>query len=85
MGKYQVILTYENHSFEEILQINADSAEKAKLKCEEIKQQNQDLIERLKNKNIYISKKIKDCICKVDWREELIESIDKKLKLENDI
>lgn len=80
--KFKIILTYENYSFEETLQVEAESIQKARQKCEEIKIKNQELIEKLKTKNIFISKQIKDCrLCSLDWRDELKETLDSKLDL----
>lgn len=98
--KFQIAVKYKNYSFEEILEIDADSVEKAKTKCEEIKQENHELIEKLSGKNIYSSKIIEDCrLYKVDkeekiekpkihWRDELIAKLDAimpKNNLENNI
>jgi hypothetical protein len=82
VGKYKIKITYKNYNFEEVLQINAESLEKAKQKCQQIKDENKEIIEKFKNKNIYVSKQISDCICEADWREELINSLNIKLKLD---
>ena len=73
MAKFKIIISYENSYFEELIEIDAETIKQAKIKCEEIKLENNNKIEFLKSKNIYSSKIIKECkLDKYDWSYEVL-------------
>ena len=59
MKRYKISVSYENHAFEEIMELYAKDLEDAVNKCESIKAQNMDLVERLCRSNVFVSKVIK--------------------------
>lgn len=77
---------YEGVCCEEILEIEADSAEKARKKCSEMVSENKSLIEEYSRKGIYVSKVIKECrLHQLDWRDEFIPCMNMSLNLENEV
>jgi hypothetical protein len=59
LKRYKISVSYENHAFEEIMELYAKDLEDAVNKCESIKAQNMDLVERLCRSNVFVSKVIK--------------------------
>lgn len=82
MAKFKATISYENCYFEETIEIDAETLGKARIKCEEIKTKNNELVAEISKKNIYTNRVIKNCELKnINWRDELL-GIDIGLKLE---
>ena len=76
MAKYKIAVFYRDCNFEEIIEIEAESLEKAKEQCGEIKENNIKNIEYLKSRNIYTNRIIRECkIHNANWKEELLKSL----------
>lgn len=76
MAKFKATIYYENCNTEESIEIEADTLNKAKEKCEEIKTKNNELVVEIGKKNIYTNRVVKNCKLKnINWRDELL-SID---------
>ena len=76
MAKFKISVRYENFSCEEVIEIEAKTLGEVKRKCEEIKQENLNLIEVYKSKNIYTTRIIKECyILNYNWQDELLGCI----------
>jgi hypothetical protein len=86
LSKFKVAVRYEGGCCEEILEIEADSAEKARRICSEMISENNSLMEEYSKKGIYISKVIKECrLHQLEWRDELNQCANMSLNLENDV
>ena len=72
MNKFKVSITYFGSYLEENIEIEAERSELARQKCQEIVDKNHIFLESAAQKNVFISRKIKDCrLHPTDWREEL--------------
>lgn len=72
MFNFKIAVTYTNYCFEEIIEIEAESKQQAEEKCGEIKEQNKMFVEECAKKNIFVSRKIKDCrLCRMTLSEEM--------------
>ena len=72
MNKFKVSITYFGSYLEECIEIEAEKSELARQKCQEIIDKNHIFLESAAQKNVFVSRKIKDCrLQTTDWREEL--------------
>lgn len=72
LAKYKAIIRYSNCSFEEAIEIEAESRSRAMDKCADIKDQNKVLIENCNRAGIFVSKQISECtLCRMDMKDEL--------------
>lgn len=72
MAKFKIAVSFVDHNFEEIIEIEARSLKEASEKCEKIKKDNEEMIKHLESKNIYTTRVIEDCkIQKLDWRDDV--------------
>ena len=77
MNKFKVYITYFDSYLEEKIEIEAERSELARQKCQDIVDKNHIFLESAAQKNVFISKKIKNCCFQsVDWREELCSNIE---------
>lgn len=60
MERYKISVMYENHSFEEMMEIRAEGPQEASVMCEEFKENNHRMIERMGRLNVFFSKKVRD-------------------------
>jgi len=73
MAKFKAIILFANCHIKETIEIEADTLGAARIKCEEIKKANNDLVSNLIKKNIYTNRLIKKCeLSNVDWRDEFL-------------
>jgi hypothetical protein len=72
LNKFKVSITYFGSYLEENIEIEAEKSELARQKCQEIVDKNHIFLESAAQKNVFISRKIKECFLHpADWREEL--------------
>jgi hypothetical protein len=77
LNKFKASITYFCSNLEENIEIEAEGSELARQKCQDIVEKNHIFLESAAQKNVFISKKIKDCrIQSVDWREELCANLE---------
>jgi hypothetical protein len=77
LNKFKVSITYFGSYLEENIEIEAERSELARQKCQDIVDKNHIFLESAAQKNVFISKRIKDCrLQSIDWREELCENIE---------
>ncbi len=60
LERYKISISYENYSFEEIMELYAEGPDAAAARCEFIKSSNRDLVEHLSRSNVFVSKVIKE-------------------------
>lgn len=76
MKKFKVSITYFGSYLEERIEIEAEGSRMAMQKCQDIIDKNHIFLESAAQKNVFISKKIKECrLQSTDWREELRVSL----------
>lgn len=74
MAKFKVAIRYGESCCEEIIEIEADSAERARKRCSEIVDENRMALEKFAKNGIYISKSIAECrLYNLNWRDEFIQ------------
>ncbi|NBT57280.1 hypothetical protein EBT16_00690 [bacterium] len=84
MAKFKVAVRYKGSCCEDIVEIEADSAEKARKRCSEMVEENRIAVEKSAKKGIYISRSIVDCrLHNLDWRDEFIQCMN--LNSENEV
>jgi hypothetical protein len=72
LKKFKVSIIYFGCCCEETIELAADNYEQARKKCLELVEQNHELIDLMAEKNIFISKRIKDCVLhRSDWRDDI--------------
>lgn len=72
MAKFKIRIVYFNQTEEETVEIEAENSRQALVKCSEIKEKNELMVEDLGKKGIYISKRMQDCrLCRMTLKEEL--------------
>ena len=77
MNKFKVSITYFGSYLEECVEIEAEGSKMAMQKCQDIIDKNHIFLEAAAQKNVFISKKIKDCrLHSADWKEELRVSLE---------
>lgn len=86
MARFQVAIRYKESCCEEIVEIEADSAEKARRRCLEMVEENRIALEKSAKNGIYISRSIADCrLHKMHWRDEFIPCVNLNLRSENEV
>lgn len=60
MERYKISVSYENYSFEEIMELYAEGLNDATARCEAIKFKNRELVEKFSRHNVFVSKVIKE-------------------------
>ena len=79
-------IRYKEGCCEEIVEIEADSAEKARKRCSEMMEENRIAVEKSAKNGIYISKSIAECrLHNLYWRDELIQCMNLNLNSENEV
>jgi hypothetical protein len=79
-----VAIRYKEGCCEEIVEIEADSAEKARKRCSEMIEENRIAVEKSAKNGIYISKSIAECrLHNLDWRDEFVMCLN--LNSENEV
>lgn len=59
LNRYKIMVSYYEHSFNEIMEVYAVSLSEAESIAEEMKIKNHDLVERAGRLNVFVSKRIK--------------------------
>ena len=60
LKRYKLIVSYENYSFCEVMEIYAPSVEEAHSRADDMRIRNSELIEHLAASNVFVSKVIKE-------------------------
>lgn len=86
MAKFKVAVSYRNSCCEEIIEIEAESAEKARKRCSEIVEENKAMIDRCIAKGIYVSRAIADCrLHNMHWSLELVQCMNMTSESEKEV
>lgn len=86
MARFQVAIRYKESCCEEIVDIEADSAEKARRRCSEMVEENRIALERSAKNGIYISRSIADCrLHNMHWTYEFIQCVNLNLGSEDEV
>lgn len=82
---FKVLIKSKNHA-DHIVEIEADSSEEARRICKKMKDQNEVLVRRSAEFNVYISNEIQECsLYKLDWRDEFLKCFELDTQSENNI
>jgi hypothetical protein len=69
-----VAIRYKESCCEEIVEIDADSAERARRRCSEMVEENRISLEKAAENGIYISRSIAECkLHNMHWKDEFIK------------
>jgi len=86
LAKFKVAIKYKESCCEEIVEIEAESAEKARKRCSEMVEENRVAVDMCAKKGVYVSRSIADCrLYKMDWRDEFIKCMNIASGSENEV
>lgn len=86
MAKFKVAIRYKESCCEEIVEIEADSAERARKRCSEMVEENKKAMDRCAKNGIYISRSIAECkLQNMHWKDEFIRCMNVAGKSENEV
>ncbi len=86
MARFQVAIRYKESCCEEIVEIEASSAEKARKKCSEMVEENRIALERSAKNGIYISKSIAECrLHNMHWKDEFTQCMNLNPSSEDEV
>lgn len=77
-------IRYRESCCEEIVEIEASSAEKARKRCSEMVEENRIALENLEKNGIYISRSIAECrLHNMHWKDEFVQCMNLNSDSEN--
>jgi hypothetical protein len=81
-----VAIRYKGTCCEEIVDIEANSAERARKRCLEMMEENRVALEKAEKNGIYISRVVADCrLHNMNWRDEFVQCVNLNLGSENEV
>lgn len=79
-------IRYKESCCEEIVEIEASSAEKARKRCSEMVEENRIALEISAKNGIYISRSIAECrLHNMHWKDEFIQCMNLRLDSEDEV
>lgn len=85
MAKFKIAVKYIE-SNEEILEVEAKTVSEARRMCAALVKENEEIVERLRRFNIYVSKIVESCrLCPYDYRLEALGCEDLARRSEDEI